>query len=128
MTTALLSSHPWIQPTKNPALVRYGDPYSVPFHKGRNEPLDLVPHLYTYAVKVSLLPIRRVQHQLVVNYFQYIHPMFPVVDEYHFTEMYRKYRGCEQFMEPDDFMVYQAIVAAGFGVSRWSQLLINTCN
>ena len=41
--------------------------------------------------------------------------MFPVVDEYHFTEMYRKYRGCEQFMEPDDFMVYQAIVAAGFG-------------
>jgi hypothetical protein len=118
MTTALLSAHPWIHPTKNPALLRSGDPFSLPYHHGRAEPLELVPHLYSYAIKVTLLPIRKVQHQLVINYFQYIHPMFPVVDEYHFTEMYRKYRGCEQFMEPEDFMLYQAIIAAGFGVSR----------
>ena len=121
MTTAILSGHPWIQPTKSPALIRHGEHFSIPFHHGRQERLDLVPDFYTYAVKISLLPICRVQHQLVLNYFQYIHPMFPVVDEYYFTEMYRKYRGNEQFMETEDFMIYQAITAAGFGVSKISK-------
>jgi hypothetical protein len=81
------------------------------------ERLDLVPSFYTYAVQSCLLPIRRVQHELVTLYFQYIHPMFPVVDETYFMELHRRYRGQEQFMDPSDFVVYQAITAAGFGVS-----------
>lgn len=43
--------------------------------------------------------------------------MFPVVDEHAFAKVYKQYRGCEQRMEPGDFMLYQAIIAAGFGVS-----------
>jgi len=81
------------------------------------ESLDLVPSFYTYAVKACLLPIRKVQHELVALYFQYIQPMFPVVDEDYFTELHRKYYGHEHFMDPADFVVYQAITAAGFGVS-----------
>ena len=82
-----------------------------------SERLDLVPSIYTYAIKACLLPIRKVQHELVTLYFQYIHPMFPVVDESYFMEIHRKYRGHEQFMDPKDFVVYQAITAAGFGAS-----------
>lgn len=87
------------------------------------ERLDSVPGFYTYAIESCLLPIRKVQHELVTLYFQYIHPMFPVVDEQYFMEIHRKYRGREQFMAPSDFLIYQAITAAGFGVDESS-----TCN
>jgi hypothetical protein len=93
---------------------------SVPLGTGyiSSERLELVPSFYTCAIKCCLLPIRKVQHELVTLYFQYIHPMFPVVDESYFMDLHRKYRGQEQFMDPSDFVVYQAIAAAGFGVSR----------
>jgi hypothetical protein len=87
--------------------------------------LDLVPSFYTYAIKACLLPVRKVQHELVTLYFQFIHPMFPVVDEAYFMEIHRKYRGHEQFMDPSEFVVYQAITAAGFGV-RGSSICTST--
>lgn len=52
------------------------------------ERLDLIPSFYT-----CLLPIKKVQHELVTLYFQYIHPMFPVVDECYFMGLHRKYRS-----------------------------------
>ena len=120
MTTAIEASNPWIQPIASSNLSPHGENFSLSFGLGRQERLDLVPNFYSYAIKATLMPIRRVQHELVMNYFQYIHPMFPVVDEHYFTKIYRKYRGQEQYMDPEDFMIYQAITAAGFGVSTTS--------
>jgi hypothetical protein len=82
------------------------------------ENLDAVHKFYAYSVKACLLPIRRVQHELVTLYFQYIHPMFPVVDEDYFTDLHRIYRGREEYMPMLDFVIYQAILSAGFGVRR----------
>lgn len=48
--------------------------------------------------------------------------MFPVVDENHFNEIHRKYMGQEELLDPLDFMIYQAIMAAGFGVGEPSKL------
>jgi hypothetical protein len=81
------------------------------------ERLDLVPSFYTYVVQSCLLPIRKVQHELITLYFQYFQSTFPVVDENYFKNLHQKYRGQEQFMDPPDFVIYQAILAAGFGVS-----------
>jgi hypothetical protein len=80
------------------------------------ERIDLVPNLYSYSVRACLLPIRKVQNDLFTLYFQHIHPMFPVVDECYFTTRHRQYRGHEEFMDPGDFMVYHAIIVAGFAV------------
>lgn len=80
------------------------------------EPLDAVPHFYAYIVKATLLPIRKVQHELVSLYFQHIHPMFPIVDEYRISELHRKYRGHEELMSPSEFAVYHGVMVAGFAV------------
>jgi hypothetical protein len=85
------------------------------------ERLDLVPNFYTYSVKSCLLPIRKVQDQLISHYFCHVHPMFPLVDEYRFTELHRKYKGQEELMSEADFIVYYAIMVAGFAV-RFSLL------
>lgn len=81
---------------------------------------DIAPDFYAYTIKACLLPIRKVQHDLVALYFQYIHPTFPVVDERYFIYIHNRFRGHEQFIPPADFVVYQAILAAGFGVYHGS--------
>jgi hypothetical protein len=86
-------------------------------HLMSSERLDLVPKFYMYSVRACLLPIRKVQNALLTHYFQHIHPMFPVVDEHHFTELHHKFKNQEEFMDPGDFMIYHAILFAGFGVS-----------
>ncbi len=84
------------------------------------EPLDAVPHFYAYIVKSTLLPIRKVQHELITLYFQHIHPMFPIVDEYRVSELHRKYRGHEELMTPSEFAVYHGVMVAGFAVSLFN--------
>lgn len=80
------------------------------------ERLDLVPSLYTYTVRTSMMPIRSVQSELITLYFSHIHPMFPVVDEHHFFALHQEFRGREEFMDPADFLIYNAIMAASFSV------------
>lgn len=80
------------------------------------EPLDLVPHLYTYSVLSCMLPIRNVQNDLVALYFNHIHPMFPVVDEHHFFILHQEHRGHEELMDAADFMIYYSVIVAGFSV------------
>ncbi|KAF4630029.1 hypothetical protein G7Y89_g8117 [Cudoniella acicularis] len=122
MTTAIQSSCPWLFPTEPSRPTQTDEDVSLDGRLMSSERLDLVPSFYTYTVKSCLMPIRRVQHELVTLYFQYIHPMFPVVDEAYFTEIHRKYRGQEQFMSVLDFVIYQAILAAGFGHLSEAQL------
>ena len=85
------------------------------------EPLSTVPNSYAYIVQATLLPLRKVQTELVTLYFQHVHPMFPIVDEYKITEAHRKYRGREECMDVGEFAVYQGVLCAGFAVS------ITTC-
>ena len=119
MSTALLALGPCVSSTESSSFV------PLPLRPVLDERLDLVPNFYRYAVRACLLPIRRVQHDLVSLYFQYIHPLFPVVDENHFNEIHRKYMGQEELLDPSDFMIYQAIMAAGFGVSDTSMHTIS---
>ncbi|PVH69062.1 hypothetical protein DL98DRAFT_661875 [Cadophora sp. DSE1049] len=79
------------------------------------ERIDLAPRLYACSVRSSILPCRQVQNELVTLYFRHIHPMLPVVDEHHFSTLHRNLRGREEFMEPGDFLIYLAVLAAGFG-------------
>jgi hypothetical protein len=113
MTTALVSSHPSIAPRKVSSLEIQSNPS---FDLAPAEPLDLMPAFYTYSVKSCLLPIRRVQHALITHYFEYIHPMFPVVDEHHFTKLHQSFNDREELMKKSDFIVYYAIMVAGFAV------------
>lgn len=83
----------------------------------QTENLDMVPNFYAYSVKSCLLPIRKVQDQLVAHYFVHVHPMFPLVDETYFTKIHGMYQGREELMDKTDFMVYYAIIVAGFAVS-----------
>ncbi|KUJ06339.1 uncharacterized protein LY89DRAFT_790625 [Mollisia scopiformis] len=131
MTTALVSAEPRLPPNLHsvgPEVPADGTIDAMLMYKER---LDLVPNLYTYTVKSCLLPIRRVQTALVTLYFHHIHPMFPVVDEYHITELHRKYRGKEELMDPCDFTIYHAIMVAGFAhlseaqARYWSQPAID---
>ncbi|PVH74660.1 hypothetical protein DL98DRAFT_658625 [Cadophora sp. DSE1049] len=78
------------------------------------EPLSTVPNFYAYIVQATLLPIRKVQTELLTLYFQHVHPMFPIVDEYKITEAHRKYRGREECMDVGEFAVYQGVLCAGF--------------
>lgn len=80
------------------------------------ERVDLVPKFYKFTVNSCMLPIRKVQHELITLYFHHIHPMFPIVDEYHFSDLHRKFRGQEELMKPADFMIYHAIMVAAFAV------------
>ena len=123
MTTALRSVHPSIPPKLPSESLELTQRGVLDANLTSTEPLDLVPSFYSYSIKACLLPIRKVQHELVTLYFHHIHPMFPVVDEYHFTEIHRKYRGQEELMHPSDFIVYHAIMVAGFAVSPLWQLL-----
>lgn len=116
MTTAIVSSHPSIPPSMSNAPLEIQEQGNETLGLLPTEHLDLVPTFYSYSVKACLLPIRRVQNQLVAHYFNYIHPMFPVVDEYHLTRIHEKYVGQEELMDKTDFMVYYAIMVAGFAV------------
>lgn len=116
MTTALVSHCPRI-----PQKIQYEplDPKETgPVHVvlAPTERLDLVPNFYAYSVKSCLLPIQKVQDQLITHYFCHVHPMFPLVDEYRFSKLHQKYRGQEELMNAADFMVYHAIMVAGFAV------------
>lgn len=117
MTTALVSAEPRLPPNLHSVASEVAANDSIDACLMYKEQLDLVPNFYTYTVKSSLLPIRRVQNALVSLYFHHIHPMFPVVDEYHITELHRRYRGKEELMDPSDFTVYHAIMVAGFAVN-----------
>jgi hypothetical protein len=120
MSTAIIESQSRLCLNDSPGFARFEEGMSTDIGLIPRERLDLVPSFYTYAVKACLLPIRRVQHELITLYFQYIHPMFPVVDEQYFMQVHQRYRGREEFMDPSDFVIYQAITAAGFGVRKIS--------
>ena len=114
MTTAIISSHPNIPPRVSIASLDLAEHGTNSSDLLSTERLDLVPTFYSYSVKACLLPIRQIQNQLVAHYFNYIHPMFPVVDEYHLTEIHQNFAGKEEIMDKADFMVYYAIMVAGF--------------
>ncbi|KAH8803134.1 hypothetical protein F5884DRAFT_861470 [Xylogone sp. PMI_703] len=113
MTTALVSLHPRLPPSI-PSTPEDDQDQDVTASLMTAERVDLVPNFYAYSVKAVLLPIRRVQNELVMLYFQNIHPMFPVVDEHRFASLHKKYRGQEELMNPSDFTLYHAIMVAGF--------------
>ncbi|TAQ84641.1 hypothetical protein B7494_g7038 [Chlorociboria aeruginascens] len=117
MTTALESAHLKIRPV-SPCISSAHSEVQHRIFRDANlmsfDRVDLVPNFYAYSIQTCLLPIRKVQHELITLYFHYVHPMFPVVDEHHMTELHRKYRGQEEFMDPLDFVVYHAIMVAGF--------------
>jgi hypothetical protein len=110
MTTAIVSCFPSVP--SSPQSERSLSSVLAP-----TENLDMVPSFYAYSVKSCLLPIRKVQDQLVAHYFFHVHPMFPLVDEAYFTKLHQAYRGQEELMDKTDFMVYYAIMVAGFAVS-----------
>lgn len=114
MTTAIVLSHPRPEPPSVHQNVEIRNPTRL--NLVPSEPLDMVPNFYAYSVKACLLPIRRVQHSLITHYFDHIHPLFPVVDEYHFANIYRKFDGQEELMNKADFIIYYAIMVAGFAV------------
>jgi hypothetical protein len=116
MTSALVSVHPMISPAIPYDYSETRGNGAVDARLACRERLELVPNFYSYSVKACLLPLRKVQNDLVVLYFHHIHPMFPVVDEYHITELHRKFRGREELMDPSDLTLYHAIMVAGFAV------------
>ncbi|RFU30621.1 hypothetical protein B7463_g5723, partial [Scytalidium lignicola] len=132
MTTALVSLHPRLPPCIPSSPKEIQDHCSITASLMTTERVDLVPNFYAYSVKATLLPIRRVQHELVMLYFQNVHPMFPVVDEYHIAKVHKTYRGQEELMDPSDFTIYHAIMVAGFAsvltrfeARYWSQLTVD---
>lgn len=126
MPTAIASSQARIPPIlDDESLVRKGQD-SGSFSLVPTERLDLVPTFYSYSVRASLLPIRRVQHQLLTHYFNGIHPTLPVVDEYHITQLHHKFSGKEDLMEKGDFLIYYAIMVAGFAVCSESRRTFRT--
>jgi len=122
MTTALVSAEPRLPPNSLSVGSEVPANETIDACLMYKERLDLVPSFYSYTVKSCLLPIRKVQNALVTLYFHHIHPMFPVVDEYHISELHRKYRGKEEIMDPSDFTIYHAIMVAGFAVGRLMSL------
>lgn len=114
MTTALVSCHPRIPPSTSAGILKLQIDTSFGFMP--MEPLDLVPNFYAYSVKSCMLPILRVKHAVITHYFEHVHPMFPVVDEHHFTDIYRKFNDQEELMDKGDFIVFYAIMVAGFAV------------
>ena len=111
MTTAIQTLGPSITHPMVPNLSLLNETFA------SSEPFNGAPDFYVCYVKACMLPIRKVQHDLFNLYFQFVHPMFPVVDEYYFNKLHRRYLGHEELLPPVDFMIYQAILAAGFGVS-----------
>jgi len=116
MSTALVSARPRLPPSLSSDRLELRNCDSVDINLISTERLDLVPKFYAYSVKSCLLPLRRVQHELVTLYFHHVHPMFPVVDEYHITELHRKYYGQEEVMDPSEFIIYHATMVFGFAV------------
>jgi hypothetical protein len=116
MSTALVSARAKIPPSLPSDRLELWNSNSIDTSLISMERLDLVPKFYAYSVKSCLLPLRRVQHELITLYFHHVHPMFPVVDEYHITELHRKYYGQEELMDPSDFIVYHAVMVVGFAV------------
>ena len=116
MSTALVSARPKIPPSLPSDRLELRSRDSIDTSLISTERLDLVPKFYAYSVKSCLLPLRRVQHELITLYFHHVHPMFPVVDEYHITELHRKYYGQEELMDPSDFIIYHATMVIGFAV------------
>ncbi|KAH7409041.1 hypothetical protein BKA64DRAFT_664044 [Cadophora sp. MPI-SDFR-AT-0126] len=117
MSTALQTSSVCASPrnSHNPVAPSFTEEAITTGDSNLEERIDLAPKLYACAVRSSILPCRQLQNELVTLYFRHIHPMLPGVDEHHFSTLHRNFRGREEFMEPGDFLIYLAILAAGFG-------------
>ncbi|MAD87568.1 MAG: hypothetical protein CL912_31810 [Deltaproteobacteria bacterium] len=119
MSTALQASssiHASLGPSRSPTARPFREEVVEVENTKSRERIDLAPRLYACSVRSSILPCRQVQNELVILYFRHIHPLLPAVDEHHFSTIHRNFRGREELMEPGDFLVYLAILAAGFGV------------
>jgi hypothetical protein len=63
-----------------------------------------------------LLPLRRIQDDLLMLFFTHIHPMFPILNECRFMSTYHQYKCSNELMEPDDLILLLAISFAAFAV------------
>ncbi|KAG4442788.1 hypothetical protein IFR05_001734 [Cadophora sp. M221] len=114
MSTALQTSSVQVSRNDDPIAKPYIEENVITKNQKSSERVDLAPKLYACCVKTAILPCRLVQNDLVSLYFRHVHPLFPVVDEHHFSTVHRRFRGQEELMNQGDFLIYLSILAAGF--------------
>jgi hypothetical protein len=67
-------------------------------------------------VAKCLLPFIPIQDELIRLFFIHIHPMFPIMDEYSFVEIYEKHSTNSELMAPEHFLLLLAISFVAFAV------------
>jgi len=67
-------------------------------------------------VAECLLPFIPIQDELIRLFFIHIHPMFPILDEYSFVEIYENYSTNSELMAPEHFLLRLAISFVAFAV------------
>jgi hypothetical protein len=67
-------------------------------------------------VAECLLPFAAIQDELLGLFFIHIYPMFPIVDEYSFVEIYEKHRASHELIAPEYFLLLLAISFVAFAV------------
>ena len=73
---------------------------------------------HIFLAEECLWPTRDVRDDLVSLYFHYVHPIFPIIDEYSFRAEYHEFKDDEHgFLQKIDLMLLQAVFFAAFAVS-----------
>jgi hypothetical protein len=67
-------------------------------------------------VTECLLPFAPIQDGRLRLFFTHIHPMFPIVDEYSFMEIYEKHRTSKELIAPEHYLLLLAISFVAFAV------------
>lgn len=67
-------------------------------------------------VAECLLPFSPIQDKLLILFFKHVHPMFPIMDEFSFMEIYEKHRTSNDLIAPEHFLLLLAISFVAFAV------------
>jgi hypothetical protein len=67
-------------------------------------------------VEECLMPFSPIQDQLIMLFFTHVHPMFPIMDEYSFVEIYRAHQGSNELIAPQHFLLLLAVSFVAFAV------------
>lgn len=81
--------------------------------------LDVEPILSTIPESTASTPLqlsKTLQDELTVLYFRHVHPLCPVVDEYHFMGLYSQSSSVDALYESFNPMLYQAMLFMAFSV------------
>jgi len=63
-----------------------------------------------------LQPLYHIRDHVVSLYFTHVHAIFPILDEYHFTTTYDRYRDTEDMGQHIPNILLQAVMFAGLAV------------